>query len=131
MNRLVTTALIVCFLGVAACAHGLGTGRASAGVFLSRSPVIVRVTNHYGLPVEVTAYGGGTSHRLGIVYPGFVERLVIPWGIIASGGRVQIVAQAAGREHPVTSGELLLMGGEVVDFRVATNLIGSYATVRP
>lgn len=131
MSRLLASALVSCVLGVAGCAHGFGTTATPADDMLNRRPVIVRVTNRYALPVEVTVYGRGTSLRLGVVYPGFVERLTIPAAILASGGRVVIVAQATDRDRRVTSGGLLLMGGEVVDFEVATNLLGSNAFVRP
>lgn len=131
MNRLLAAGLVSCALGVAACAHGLGTIATPAEGMLDRRPVVVRVTNNYALPVEVTVYGRGTSFRLGVVYPGFVERLVIPQSILASGGTVEIVARATDRERRVTSGALLLMGGEVVDFDIATHLLGSNAVVRP
>lgn len=115
----------------AACALGPRptTSRADTGPM--EGPVVVNVTNYYGLPVEVYAVGAGTSYRMGTVYPGIAGRFVLREAMLATGGVVAFVAQPAGTERPVRSGGILLKHGDVVDFEVTTHLLGSDVTVRP
>ena len=44
---------------------------------------------------------------------------------------VQFLAQASGTGPRVQSDELVVSPGDIVDFEITTNLIGSRATVRP
>ena len=66
-----------------------------------------------------------------LVAPGSVGHFRLRRSMLASGGMVEFVAQPVGTEPPVRSGEILLKEGDVVDFEIATHLIGSYAKVRP
>ncbi len=104
---------------------------AAGGPQLAGGSVRLEVTNNYVLPVEVYAYGAGTSYHVGTVHPGIVSRFVIRDAMLAAGGVVEFVAEPADRRPPVSSGQMLLKRGETVDFVIATHLIGSTATVRP
>ena len=114
---------------VSACAYG---PRADANL-QPGSPegaVYVNITNHYNGPVEIHATGSGTSYRVGTVLPGFSSRFALRPLMIA-GGPVELVARSGSGNPAVRSGRLLLAPGDVVDFRIATNMLTSGATVRP
>jgi hypothetical protein len=92
------------------------------------SPVHVNVINHYPLPVDVLAVGAGITYRMGTVHPGIASHFVLRQSMIGN-GPVEFVAQPAGTESPVRSGQLLLAPGDVVDFEIAEHLLNSTATV--
>jgi alpha-amylase len=93
--------------------------------------VLVNVTNHYAVPMEVYAVESGTPYRLGTVNPGIDSQFVLLRATLARGGQVEFVAQATGYGPRVRSDRIQLSPGDIVDFEIATNLIGSRATVRP
>lgn len=109
------------------CAHRRGTA-SDTGAQPLDTPVHVNVINNYTLPVDVFALAGGTSYRMGTVHPGVPSHFVLRQAWV-SNGPVEFVAQPAGTELPVRSGQLLLAPGDVVDFEIATHLINSTATV--
>jgi hypothetical protein len=81
------------------------------------------------LPVEVYAEGPGTRQRLGTVNPETVSNFVVPPAFVVN-GLVEFVAEPGRNFQPVRSGTLQLVNGDVVEFEIATHLIGSTATVR-
>jgi alpha-amylase len=94
--------------------------------------VLVVVTNHYEVPMEVYVIGAGTSYRMGVVNPGIPSQFVLRRAMLATSGVVEFVAQASGYGPGVRSGEVQLRTGDrVVDFEITTFLAGSRATVRP
>jgi alpha-amylase len=97
----------------------------------SDDSVLVVVTNHYALPMEVYAVGAGTSYRLGTVNPGTDREFALRRALLLGGKTVSFLAQASGYGPHVQSAEVTTMPGDVLDFVIATNLIGSYASVRP
>lgn len=111
-------------LAGSACAHRRGTAADQP----ADTPVHVNVINHYTLPVDVFCVGAGTSYRLGTVSPGIASHFVLRQSMIGN-GPVEFVAQPAGTEPPVRSGQLLLAPGDVVDFEIASHLLNSTATV--
>lgn len=96
-----------------------------------RAPVTVAVINNYQSSMEIYVVGAGTSYRLGSVAPGVPRQFVLRRDIISAGGHVYFFAQATGAGPRVQSEDLFLTPGDVVDFEITTNLIGSRATVRP
>jgi hypothetical protein len=114
---------------ISACAHGQ---RAVTGQPLTEPlPVSVNVTNNAQSAMEIFAIGSGTSYRMGVVAPGIARRFELRLSMVGSGGRVQFLAQASGAGPRVQSDEIVLSPGDVVDFEITTNLIGSRAIVRP
>jgi alpha-amylase len=94
--------------------------------------VLVVVTNHYEVPMEVYAVGSGTSYRMGVVNPGIPSQFVLRRAMLATDRKVEFVAQASGHGPGIRSGQLQLRAGDkVVDFEITTFLFGSRATVRP
>jgi len=96
-----------------------------------KDSVVVVVTNNYNTSVDIFAYGSGTVYRLGTVSPGLDRRFVLRETMLLSTGVVEFMAQATGYGPRVRSGEIHVTPGDVVDFVIETNLIGSRATVRP
>jgi hypothetical protein len=130
MKKLLAVAVAASVLGFPACARGPGVATPAGGPQPANDRVLVNVTNYYGLPIVVSAVGSGTVYRMGTAYPGMVSQFALRQAMLASGGMVEFVAQPAGTERPVRSGRLLLTPGDVVDFEIATHLLGSYAAVR-
>ena len=130
MRNLITSWLIIAAsLPAVACAHGR---RADANL-RPGSPegaVYVNVINHYNGPVEIYATGSGTSYRVGIILPGLSSRFALR-PLMTTGGPVELVARSGSGNPAVRSGHMLLAPGDVVDFRIATNMLTSGATVRP
>jgi alpha-amylase len=93
--------------------------------------VVVNVTNHFSLPMEIRAIGSGISYRMGVVNPGMVGQFVLRSAMLASGDVIEFEAAASGYGRQVRSERVQVAPGDVVDFEIATNLIGSRAVVRP
>jgi hypothetical protein len=93
--------------------------------------VVVYVTNHYALPMEVYAVGSGISYRMGVVNPGMDGRFTLRAAMLASGDQVEFQAAPSGYGRRVRSERVQVAPGDVVDFEIATNLIGTRAVVRP
>lgn len=117
----------VLLLAGTACSHGRGSG---AGPSPQAQGVRVRVSNHYKLEMDVSATGSGTTQRLGVVAPGLEREFNLPQVFIV-GGSLTLSAHPTGYGSVVRSDELRIRPGDVVDFEIATNLIGSQAWVRP
>ncbi|MGH7625473.1 MAG: hypothetical protein ACREOJ_09160 [Gemmatimonadaceae bacterium] len=111
----------------AACAPGhasVGDSTAAAG------SAMLKVSNHYGQPVDVFVTSQGASYRLGTVSPGIDSRFVVRSTMIRN-GPVEFVAVPGAGEVPVRSGQLVLAPGNVVDFLIADHLANSTTTVTP
>jgi hypothetical protein len=70
------------------------------------------------------------SYRIGTVLPGFSSRFALR-PIMTASGPVELLARSGNGSPMVRSGRLLLTPGDVVDFRIATHVLTSDATVRP
>lgn len=123
--RLVSAAVIVT---ISACAHGRGS---PGELRPDAAPVVVNVVNNYATSMEIYAVGGGTSYHIGSVAPGITRSFELRLAMIASGGHVAFLAQATGAGPRVQSDQLVLSPGDIVDFEITTNLVGSQATVQP
>ncbi len=105
-------------------------------VLLSEPPrpendtVVVIVTDNYALPMEIYASAAGTTYRLGLVDPGIERRFVLQPDLLATNQQVTFVAQASGVGPRVEAEPIYVAPGDVIDFILETNLIGSRAVVR-
>jgi hypothetical protein len=125
MSRRLLTVFSGLLLATAACGH-----QAGGDVEPKVPPARVEVTNNYALPLEISVYGGGTLHRLGLVNPGMSSQFQIPPSLIR-GGSVEFQANPSVSTQHYRSGELLLSPGSVVDLVIASVLFNSTATLRP
>lgn len=114
-----------------ACGHRGTTAAAPAPPQAHAARVSVNVTNNAQSSMEIFVLGNGTSYHLGSVAPGVPRSFDVPPGMVAATGHVQFVAQATGAGPRVWTDEVLVAPGDVVDFEITTNLVGSRATVRP
>ena len=130
MKALLRAAAVLSLLTATACLFGPRNG-ADAARDTADSRVEVNVTHNYSLPVEVYASASGMRYGIGLGAPGIEGHFKLRRSMLASGGMVEFVAKPVGTEPPVLSGEMLLKEGDVVEFEIATHLIGSYAKVRP
>jgi hypothetical protein len=90
----------------------------------------VYVTNRSTNAVEIYAVAGGTSYRMGTVPPGLSADFTLRPAMLASGGRVEFVAEQPGGARRITSGAMQLSPGNIVDFEIATQAAGSSAVIR-
>ena len=98
---------------------------------LAPDSVLVFVQNDYDIPMEAYVVGAGTYYRMGTVSPGIVSRFVLRKNILSTDHNVEFVAQAAGYGPQARTGLMRVMPGDIVDFYIAVNLIGTRASVRP
>ena len=93
--------------------------------------VIVNVINNYALPVDVFAMANGTTFRMGTVNPGIESQFVLRKDLLATNRQVTFVAQATAVGPRFTTDPMYVSPGDVIDFTIELNLIGSRAVVRP
>jgi alpha-amylase len=98
---------------------------------LPNDSVVVYVENDYALSMDAYVLGASTSYRMGTVSPGITSKFVLRRNVLATDHILEFVAQATGYGPQARSGQLHVMPGDVVDFIIETNLIGTRATVRP
>jgi hypothetical protein len=120
--------LVVGFLLVSAACGPKGAAPSDRPM-PSQGEILLNVTNHYSLPAEIYALGEGVRQRMGTVHPGMSSSFVLPSAMVGK-GNVEFSAEITG-ELPVRTGSLQLVPGDVVEFEIATHLMGSTARVRP
>jgi hypothetical protein len=81
--------------------------------------------------MEIFVIGSGTTYRIGSVAPGLPRTFQLRSATIAAGSHVLFVAQATGAGPRIETDEVVVTPGDIVDFEITTNLVGSRATVRP
>jgi len=119
----------ISLLTCVACAHAGVRAEYASDVHPSDEPVRVRVSNNYALPMEIYATGAGVVRRLGLVNPGLPSSFEVPRAMLESGGKVEFDAQPSGHGRMFQAFPVTLSPGDVVDFVIMTNLIGSHADV--
>ena len=124
-------AIAALLVTTAGCAHRRGTMPDPGPLRPHAAPVSVNVTNNSQSAMEIFVLGNGTSFHLGTVAPGVPRSFDVPPGMVAADGHVQFLAQASGAGPRVQTDEVKVAPGDVVDFEITTNLVGSRATVRP
>ena len=112
-----------------ACAHNPRGTAAANRPAPQEASVTVHVVNDYIQPVDVYASSAGVTYRMGVVEPGMSGDFPIRDAMLGD-GPIRLTAQAADGQRPVNSPDLLLVAGDIVDFHIATHLLGSTATVR-
>jgi hypothetical protein len=130
MNRLSRVVIAGLLATSSACAHSRRAATDSANPQPNDRPVRVHVVNHYNEAMEIVATGIGTTQRLGLVAAGLEREFVLPQSMVGNGS-IKFQAQPSGYGRVVTSEQLVIRAGNIVDFEIATNLIGSRATLRP
>jgi hypothetical protein len=113
-----------------ACGHHNRDAAQSGAPQPTDRPVRVHVVNHYNEGMEIVASGVGITQRLGLVAAGLERDFVLPQSLVGNGS-VEFRAQPSGFGQLVRSEPLVIRPGHIVDFEIATNLIGSRATLRP
>lgn len=113
-----------------ACARNGGAAPDAGGPEAPERPVRVHVINNYSEAMEVIVAGAGITQRLGLVAAGLSGDFVVPQSIVGS-GKAEFRAQPSGYGQMVRSDQLVIRPGYIVDFEIATNLIGTRANVRP
>ena len=131
MQSCLQFALAALFLTMSACTHRRGIAADPEQLRPHAARVSVNVTNNSQSAMEIFVVGNGTSYHMGTVAPGIPRSFELPPGMLASGGHVQFLAQASGAGPRVQPDEVVVAPGDVVDFEITTNLVGSRATVRP
>ncbi len=111
-----------------ACSRAPGPG-GPPSVQPVAAPVRVEVTNRFGLPVDIYAYGANSSQRLGTVNPGLRAQFVIPPALLASGS-LELRAVTGTADGPASSGTLLVTPGDVIEFQVGSQLFNSVTNIR-
>ena len=111
-----------------ACAHP-GAVAPNAATRTADADVVVWVANHYELSMEISVAAAGATHRLGLVSPSMTRSFRLPPSVILD-GIVEFSAQPTGYGPIIRSEQLQIHAGHVIDFEIATNLIGSRATIR-
>ena len=119
------------FVTTSACAHRRGTAADPEHVRPQAARVSVNVTNKSQSAMEIVVVGNGTSYHMETVAPGVPRSFDVPPGMVSAGGHVRFLAQASGAGPRVQSDDVVVAPGDVVDFEITTNLVGSRATVRP
>jgi hypothetical protein len=85
--------------------------------------VYVQVINGNALPMEVSALSGGINHRMGTVHPGMSTQFFLPQNL--SNSLVRFEARTSGGGQPFRSGDIQLIPGAIVEFRLAAQLFSS------
>ncbi|MFI5279952.1 MAG: hypothetical protein ACHQU1_05625 [Gemmatimonadales bacterium] len=116
-------------VAVTACAHHAATTGSDSEAKPGVGSVRVHVVNHYQIQMEILVTGSGTAHRLGLVAPGIERDFELP-SVVVVGGAVTFRAQPSGFGPLYESEEVRIRAGDIVDLQIATNLLGSRATVR-
>lgn len=115
-----------------ACAHGrAGVTHPAPVPPADTTPVRVNVVNNYSTPMDIFAIGVSRTYHMGTVAPGIPREFVLRRDVLAGGSQVRFIAQATGFGPRVQSDAVQVAPGDTVDFEIATELIGSRATVRP
>jgi alpha-amylase len=105
-------------------------------VLLSEPPrpendtVVVYVTDNYALPMDIFAVAAGTTFRMGTVNPGIESRFVLRPDLLATDRQVTFIAQATAVGPHFVADPVFVSPGDIIDFTIETNLIGSRAIVR-
>jgi hypothetical protein len=115
----------------AACAHQVAAAGDASEPKPGIASVRVRVSNHYLTEMEIVVTGSGTVHRLGLVAPGLEREFDLPQVVVVGGAVTFRAHQPSGFGPYFESEEVRIRPGNVVDFQIATNLLGSRAMVRP
>jgi hypothetical protein len=111
---------------LAACSHN---NQSEDDFDLRPSPIPVHVKNENFLDVNIFVVAGGTNRRLGAVAGNSTGEFTLSW-VVANGNGIVLTAVPIGGTGQARSQSLNVSPGQVIDFRVASLLRQSVATVR-
>lgn len=84
--------------------------------------VTAQVTNNHWLDIRVVAVADGRQHRLGTVTSFATDTFTLPVWFADVGHNTQLVAYPIGSRMRVATPVLLLVPGDVIEWRVENNL---------
>jgi hypothetical protein len=124
-NIQLRAALLAVVLASAACARGKNSDEAPDP---RPDPIPVHVKNENFLDMNVAVIVSGQSRRLGTVQGNSTANFAINWSA-ANGQPIVITASPIGGKGTASSGQLNVGFGQVIDFRIASVLRQSAASV--
>jgi hypothetical protein len=120
-----TRVAVVLLAALAACSHGNDPNAEPVPI---PDPVALHVKNENFLDVNVAVVANGVSRRLGTVSGNSSGTYSIAWNV-ASGQQITITATPIGGRGFATTGGLSVSPGQVIEFRVASQLRQSAVAV--
>ncbi len=130
MMRGIGAALVVGMIAsAAACGRSAAPLDEAGSAEQSADAVTVVVQNDYSEPMDIYAYSGGRTTRLGAVMPGKRSTFVLDAAMMPT-GFVKILANAPGGHGVVHSTQLHPTARHTVEFDIGFNLAESRATIR-
>src|SRR4051812_38896498 len=124
--RRVAAMAIVALLALAACSHN--KNGEEEDIAPRPDPIPVNVHNENYLDMNVFFVVSGVSRRLGTVSGNASNKFTIPWSA-ANGQTVTVTATPIGGRGQASSGALNIGVGQVIDFKIASVLRQSVASV--
>jgi hypothetical protein len=92
-------------------------------------PIPVHVINENFLDMNVFVVSSGVNRRLGLVSGNSAADFTIPWNFV-NGQNIALTATPIGGRGSAGSGALNVAPGQMIDFKIASVLRQSTATVR-
>jgi hypothetical protein len=120
-----SAALLAAVLVGAACGRGKNL---QDELFPRPDPIPVHVRNENFLDMNVAVVVGGQPRRLGTVAGNSTANFTINWSV-ANGQTIVLTASPIGGRGSASSGQLNVGVGQVVDFKIASVLRQSVASV--
>jgi hypothetical protein len=119
--------LFAMMLASAACARGKTSGTTEEAE-PRPDPIPVHVKNENFLDMNVAVVVNGQSRRLGTVAGNGTGNFTINWSV-ANGQTIVLTASPIGGRGSASSGQLNVAIGQVIDFKIASVLRQSVASV--
>lgn len=126
-GRALARVVLAAAVFLSACFHGAQPGESEEPVYRP-DPIPLQVKNENYLDVNIFAVVNGLSRRLGTVNGNTTQKFNIPWNF-ANGQPISITATPIGGSGSASSGMLQVGMGQMIDFRVASLLRQSTASV--
>jgi hypothetical protein len=122
-----SVALFAVVVASAACARGSGKNSEEAPE-PRPDPIPVHVKNENFLDMNIAVVVSGQARRLGTVGGNSTADFTISWSV-ANGQSITLTASPIGGRGSASSGQLNVGVGQVIDFKVASVLRQSVASV--
>jgi hypothetical protein len=123
LRRLRAAAAVLACASLAGCFHNK-----HPGPYFRPDPIQIQVQSENFLDANVYIVAGGVAQRLGTVIGNSKAKFTYPWSNALSSG-VVMVAQTIGGSGTGRSLDLSVNPGQVIDFRIASQLRQTYAVV--
>lgn len=122
---------LVIALAAPACAHPRTAADRPPGDGDSRTPSVLRVTNHNWLDVTVYVQHDGARSRVGLVTAASTRTFVLPRRLIGADGSIFLVGEPVGTLASVASDVLHVLPGQPIEWTLESDLERSSASVAP